>query len=115
MPWIKKETCTGCAICIEECPADAISMEDDKAVINEQKCIRCGICHTICPAGASRHDSERVPAEVAAKLAWARGLLEHKYYAERPELRDGLRERLRRNMKKDIQVLDQAIQLLGDL
>ena len=27
MPWVDKNECTGCGICVEECPVDTISME----------------------------------------------------------------------------------------
>jgi len=30
MPWIDKNKCTGCGICIRECPVDAISMKEGK-------------------------------------------------------------------------------------
>jgi NAD-dependent dihydropyrimidine dehydrogenase PreA subunit len=30
MPWVDKDKCTGCGICIEECPVGAISMENDE-------------------------------------------------------------------------------------
>lgn len=61
MPWIDGVKCTGCGICIEECPAGVIWMESEKAVINMEGCIRCGICHDVCPSEAVRHDSEKIP------------------------------------------------------
>ena len=64
MPWINKESCTGCGICVEECPAGAIGMENDIAFIKDDACIRCGICHDVCPEDAARHDGERIPEEV---------------------------------------------------
>ena len=68
MPWIKKEDCNGCGICVEECSGNAISMADEKADINMQKCIRCGVCHDVCPEKAIRHDSETIPIEVDANI-----------------------------------------------
>jgi len=59
MPWIEQSMCTGCGICIEECPVDVIIMEDDKASINNDECIRCAICHNICPVDAVKHDGDR--------------------------------------------------------
>ena len=35
MPWVAKDMCIGCGICVEECPVDAIVMEDDVAEIYE--------------------------------------------------------------------------------
>ncbi|MCD6309866.1 MAG: 4Fe-4S binding protein [Candidatus Eremiobacteraeota bacterium] len=69
MPWISKNECVGCGICVEECPVNAISMSDDKAIINMSICIHCGICHGVCPEEAVKHDSEKIPDEVEANVA----------------------------------------------
>lgn len=47
-PAIVKKKCTGCGECIKWCPADAISMIDDKAEIDKSKCIGCGECLAVC-------------------------------------------------------------------
>lgn len=64
MPWVDQGNCTGCGICVDECPVDAISFEIDKADINMAECIRCGVCHEVCPQDSIRHDSEKVPEKV---------------------------------------------------
>jgi len=76
MPWVDKEKCTGCNICIERCPVDAISMENEKAKINMQECIHCGICHGVCPSEAVRHDSERIPEDVEANVEETKKFME---------------------------------------
>ena len=43
--------CTGCGICVSECPVEAISIENDKAKINDD-CIDCGACVSECPNDA---------------------------------------------------------------
>jgi len=63
MPWVDKDKCVGCGICIRECPVDAIFMKEGKAIIGMKKCIRCKKCHEICPKGAVRHDSEKKQKE----------------------------------------------------
>ncbi|RLD17642.1 MAG: ferredoxin [Caldiserica bacterium] len=68
MPWVHEESCTGCGLCIENCPVDAISIENGKAKILMEKCIRCGSCHDICPNEAVRHDSEKIPHIVASNV-----------------------------------------------
>ena len=45
------EKCTGCETCVAECPSEAISMADEKAVVNEE-CIDCGVCVDACPEEA---------------------------------------------------------------
>ena len=59
MPWVDEDMCVGCGICVEECPIDAISIENGKAVIDMKKCIRCKKCHEICPQKAVKHDKEK--------------------------------------------------------
>ena len=107
MPWIKQEMCTGCGICIEECPVDTIKLEDnDYAVINEEECIRCGRCHDVCPQDAVRHDGERVPQEVAANLKWVRKLLEN---FQQPEEQTAFMQRMVRFFNKEKKVNEQTI------
>jgi len=49
---VDEEKCNGCESCMEECPSEAISMVDDKAVVNAEACIDCGVCVDACPEGA---------------------------------------------------------------
>ena len=69
MPWIDKDKCVGCGICVEKCPVEAIAMEDEKAIIDMEKCIHCGTCHNACPHEAVRHDGERTPQDIKANVA----------------------------------------------
>jgi len=48
---VDKEKCVGCGVCVNVCPAGAISVKDDKAVISD-KCVDCGRCVQVCPVGA---------------------------------------------------------------
>ena len=76
MPWIKEDECTGCGICVEECAAGAISLEDDTSRIDMTECIRCGVCHDICPEGAVHHDGETIPLEVADNIAYVKSCMD---------------------------------------
>jgi ferredoxin len=50
---IDPKTCTGCGICIEKCPIEAISLnEDNRAIVDDKRCIGCGVCAHFCPEGA---------------------------------------------------------------
>jgi len=69
MPWVDKNECIGCSVCVEECPVDTISMTNEKAEVNMDNCIRCGTCHDVCPENAVKHDSEKIPDEVEANMA----------------------------------------------
>ena len=44
-----KVGCIGCMKCQRECPADAIVVKDNLAVIDVTKCVQCGHCADICP------------------------------------------------------------------
>ncbi len=45
--------CTGCTICAQHCPVDAIPMAPyAKHVIDDAKCTRCDTCRSVCPHNA---------------------------------------------------------------
>ncbi len=46
------EDCTRCGVCYEHCPADAITLDEVKAHIDEDKCIGCAECMAACRFGA---------------------------------------------------------------
>jgi len=112
MPWINRELCTGCQMCVDECCAGAISIEENIASIKEDKCIRCGICHDICPSDAVRHDGERIPEEVKSNLDWVKELLKHEYYSNDKMKQRYLIERLQRYFAKNKKVAEQTIEQL---
>ncbi|HUV81865.1 MAG: 4Fe-4S dicluster domain-containing protein [ANME-2 cluster archaeon] len=50
---VDKDECTGCGTCVEECPTEAISLNDDDiAVVNADDCTECGLCVDSCPTSA---------------------------------------------------------------
>jgi Pyruvate/2-oxoacid:ferredoxin oxidoreductase delta subunit len=50
---IDAQACTGCGICAERCPTDAIVLNADGIAQRDQAaCFGCGVCARFCPAGA---------------------------------------------------------------
>ncbi|MFW6141235.1 MAG: DUF362 domain-containing protein [Candidatus Saliniplasma sp.] len=76
MPWVDKNDCIGCEICVEECPVDTIYMIDAKADIDMGDCIHCGLCHGVCPQDAVKHDSDKIPDEIEANVMMTREFMD---------------------------------------
>ena len=48
--YIQPEKCTGCMICLRNCPVDAITGgKQEVHVIDQGKCTKCGTCLEVCP------------------------------------------------------------------
>jgi len=45
---VDEEKCTGCGICENECPQEAITV-DDVARVDADLCTECGVCVDECP------------------------------------------------------------------
>jgi heterodisulfide reductase subunit A len=70
---VNEELCSGCKICSNLCPFNAISFDEEKKVsrINETLCKGCGVCVAACPSGAitGRHfTGEELMAEIEGAL-----------------------------------------------
>ncbi|MEI6413504.1 MAG: CoB--CoM heterodisulfide reductase iron-sulfur subunit A family protein [Pseudomonadota bacterium] len=50
--WVRSSYCTGCEMCVDACPFDAIRLEKGKAVVNNVLCEGCGACSAICVRAA---------------------------------------------------------------
>jgi NADH:ubiquinone oxidoreductase subunit F (NADH-binding) len=47
--WVDPETCTGCGVCLKECPHDAVKGEKKQPhEIVLDRCEKCGICKSSC-------------------------------------------------------------------
>lgn len=51
---VESEHCNACKICLKRCQMDAITIENEKAVIDLSKCIGCGLCVTTCKKEAMK-------------------------------------------------------------
>jgi Fe-S-cluster-containing hydrogenase component 2 len=60
---IKENLCIGCGQCVIVCPVQAISLMDDKAIIDKGKCVECYVCYrdANCPTKAIRSERLKWP------------------------------------------------------
>jgi len=49
---IDSNRCTGCGLCVSNCPADTLGLRDNRAVVVQPSCMACGHCAALCPAAA---------------------------------------------------------------
>ena len=66
---IDKSQCCGCSACVQRCPKQCISMEEDNEgflypKVNAGQCINCGLCEKVCPV--INQNESRVPLKVYA-------------------------------------------------
>ncbi|MBI5213079.1 MAG: hypothetical protein HY957_06870, partial [Nitrospirae bacterium] len=61
---------SGCSLCADMCPADAIDVSEEGAVI-KGGCLDCGVCVSACPNGVFRmkdNDDEKISGEMREKF-----------------------------------------------
>lgn len=69
-PFVNSSLCIGCGTCLEWCPVQAISFDEEgRAVISSERCIGCGECRVTCPEGAIDISWETTPALLQEKMA----------------------------------------------
>lgn len=63
------DQCSGCMVCQDECPTDAIDIEADPPQIQKEGCIYCWYCEKVCPTGAIKADWTEFARNVRGNLA----------------------------------------------
>lgn len=66
-----KHNCCGCAACVQACPKQCISFDEDEQgfrypLVNKAECIDCGLCEKVCPC--LNQDEARKPLKVYAAI-----------------------------------------------
>ena len=49
---VRTDHCTGCGMCVDACPYEAVHLTDSKAIVNEVLCEGCGTCASTCVRSA---------------------------------------------------------------
>ncbi|MBY8992619.1 MAG: 4Fe-4S binding protein [Candidatus Lokiarchaeota archaeon] len=68
---IDSDLCIGCGTCVDRCPMEAITLDDDISSISRLRCIGCGNCISVCDSGAlslTKKEKQEVPAETMTDL-----------------------------------------------
>jgi uncharacterized Fe-S center protein len=78
-PKVKVKKCIGCGECIDHCSQSAISLNQEKAVIDPEKCIGCGECILICPQMAIQvQPGKSIPEFMEKMVEYTLGVLKTK-------------------------------------
>jgi len=78
-PKIIRKKCVGCGDCVDHCSQNAISLVEEKAVIDTKKCIGCGECILICPNEAVQVQwNQQIPVFLEKIVEYTMGVLKGK-------------------------------------
>lgn len=116
MPWVDEDKCIGCGICIDECPVDTISIENDTAWIDMAGCIHCGRCHDVCPEDAVRHDSEKASDRVKMNVEETKKFMDacEKYLKSESERQKCL-NRMKKHFNNEMIIAEKTLEELKSL
>lgn len=78
-PIVKVKKCIGCGDCIGHCSQTALSLVNEKAVIDQKRCIGCGECILICPNEAIQIKwDQTVPVFMESMVEYTLAVLQSK-------------------------------------
>lgn len=68
------ETCKVCGVCMERCQMGALTLRDDRVVLNSDRCIGCGLCVSTCTTGSltlvRKPASEQMKVPITIDATW---------------------------------------------
>lgn len=107
---IDPDSCIGCGLCVEVCPAKTIAMQDGKAVVTTSYSMACGHCEAVCPVAAIRVHSLEHPFGLSSTTVDDRWLPHGAYdtgqlvrlMRSRRSCRNYLGEEIDRNLLEDL-------------
>ena len=71
---LESESCNGCGTCVNRCQMNALTIEEESAVLNAARCIGCGLCVSTCPTGSltlvRKPESEQPRMPVNMDATW---------------------------------------------
>ncbi len=76
---IDPDSCIGCGLCVEVCPAKTLSMHDGKAVVTGTHSMGCGHCEAVCPVDAIRVEALEHPFTLSSSAVDDRWLPHGEY------------------------------------
>ena len=80
VPFVAKDKCISCGVCVRKCPTNAIKL-NDCAKIDSKLCVGCASCSTACPRNAIKNDwSGSNFVEKLAEYAYAASLGKNNIY-----------------------------------
>ncbi len=68
-PYIERDVCTGCRLCLRWCAHEALVFDGGKTAIEAERCVGCGACLPTCPVEAIRIVWNEQTADMQEKMA----------------------------------------------
>lgn len=67
-PMVTDDPCSRCGACVQVCREGAVSLQEDKPILDPSRCLSCGQCITACPTGTLQEKERGYRILVGGKL-----------------------------------------------